>query len=143
MISKNLIKKFFLNFQKFPFIYLGIIFVLIESPIANDAKIQLKEIEEKIKQNKMKQNELKTKQNIINKNIEKIENTLKKSEYKLKNILSENVKSVTNNNISLSFSKFGRSLSDELEMHNLKLMSKTKRHDIDRKVVLYASIKND
>ena len=129
MISKNLIKKFFLNFQKFPFIYLGIIFVLIESPIANDAKIQLKEIEEKIKQNKMKQNELKTKQNIINKNIEKIENTLKKSEYKLKNILSEK------KNISLQIEK-NKNYKKRIEQKLYKLTN-------NRNEIIYDFIKEN
>ena len=57
---------------------LGSFFILIDKPIANDAKIQLKEIQEKIKRNKLKQNELKKKQSIINTNIKEIENSLKK-----------------------------------------------------------------
>ena len=68
---------------------LGSFFILIDKPTANDAKIQLKEIQEKIKRNKFIQNELKKKQSKINTSIKKIENSLKKNENKIKKTLSE------------------------------------------------------
>ncbi len=89
MIRKNLIKNNFLCFQKILFICWGVFFILIESPAANDAKIQLKKIQEKIKHNKLKQNELKKKQSIINKGIKEIESSLKKNESAIQRTLSK------------------------------------------------------
>ena len=89
MIRKNLRKKTFFYLQKILFICWGVFFILVDKPTANDAKIQLKEIQEKIKHNKLMQNELKKKQSIINTNIKEIENTLKKNENKIKKTLSE------------------------------------------------------
>ena len=83
MLIKNLSIKNLLYLQKILFICWGFFFILIDKPIANDAKIQLKEIQEKIKRNKLKQNELKKKQSIINTSIKEIENILNEN-YKKK-----------------------------------------------------------
>ena len=61
MIRKNLRKKTFFYLQKILFTCWGVFFILVDKPTANDAKIQLKEIQEKIKHNKLMQNELKKK----------------------------------------------------------------------------------
>ena len=53
MIRKNLRIKNLLYLQKILFIFWGVFFILIDKPHANDAKIQLKEIQEKIKRNKI------------------------------------------------------------------------------------------
>ena len=61
MIRKNLRIKNLLYLQKILFICWGVFFILINKPTANDAKIELKEIQEKIKRNNFMQNELKKK----------------------------------------------------------------------------------
>ena len=62
---------------------------IIEQPLANDVKIQLKEIEKKLEKNKALQNILKKKQKKIDASIKAIEKNLKKNEKKIKGYFAQ------------------------------------------------------
>ena len=82
MLIKNLSIKNLLYLQKILFICWGFFFILIDKPIANDAKIQLKEIQEKIKRNKLKQNELKKNKVLLIQALKKLKIFLRKMKTK-------------------------------------------------------------
>ncbi len=89
MIKIELRNNYLLDIQKVLLITIFFLILIIKLPLADDAKKQLKEIEEKLEQNQKLQNKLKIKQKKINKSIKNIESVLKKNERKINNYFFE------------------------------------------------------